>query len=166
MSCQNSGKIFTEFQEQCYSWLHSEGKEPTRKINYNLENRDIKIIFLRRRMDYSTDDMINNTINISTQAANIQNLFKTYLTQPDLSDTHGRKPANWDKSKLYVFPYEYSIHNPTLQFELRFFENETSMDSQVNIEVEKYNSSKPPEVKKQPNIEKISKKSPSGCILQ
>lgn len=131
-------------------------------MSYTFENADLKIIFLRQRIIYNPEHTrILNTLNVSSADPKIQELFTKQFKQltrnmPSCDDIDLSYLAN---KNVYVFPSERHILIPANQFEIRFFADESSMNTKVFEDEEEF---------KQLKQNKTSTTSPQKkiCILK
>ena len=120
---------FPEIREACYQWaIHSEADK--KEIKCTLEGVDVTIIFTRMVWTKNKEEIkIPNRINVSSDDSRIKALFKKYLWQTD--------PAyfpNWDK-RLWVFRNDPNVLLSAVQYELRFFQSEELLRSQLADDV-------------------------------
>lgn len=145
-SMQNESIVstFPELRDHFDNWVQKciTEKELSRKIVYNSDNTNLRIVFLANR-SLAHPEMrndINNTINVATDNPTIQKLFIDQFRQidPRTSGCDDMDTSYLRRGKdLYVFPHENYFLDRKRQFEFRFFPDESVMDSQVTEEIAK-----------------------------
>lgn len=115
-------KNFREVSDECYAWtMHSD--DGKKEIKCNLNGIDVLIIFTRMVWSDHKGVITPNRMNVGSTNPIIEALFKEHLWQP--------KPyPNWDE-RLWVFKNNPNVSLPHVQYELRFFPSEDSLNNQL-----------------------------------
>lgn len=127
---------FKIIDAKCTQWVNETGeKKAVLEMQKKLNDTKVTIIVTRwQQINTPTGPKFAyNKINVYPNDPRIQQLFKTYLIQPNLLD--------WNP-KLYIFPQMVNATSPYTQFELHFHSNEAEMRKTIwnHIPLEKSNS--------------------------
>lgn len=87
-----------------------------------LDGMEVTMIFTKLKWEALSPPIMPQTINICPNNPQIENIFKSFLNQPDI--------PYWDENR-WVFPSACNHERLSDQYKLRFFDNEQKIKEQL-----------------------------------